>query len=247
MEEGIGSRSTHATLRMGRWILLPLLLAGGLAVGQTASTETSARNRPWTILRFSDDNDFFKLGRNTDQFYTQGLKVEWMRERRGAPIFLDRWAAGGESTGKRSSAWGLNWGTSIYTPQDIEQIPIDTLDRPYAGWMWLAGRYVATNSAQKRRLLAEVSLGVIGPSALQAQFQTEWHVIIDSPEPLGWDTQIEDDIAINVQGKWEEGVITLRGLHVSTLAEVGSARGSRPSHPLPPARCRARPCPDRRA
>ena len=176
--------------------------------------------KPWSILRLSDDNDFLKLGPNTDQFYTNGVKVEYLRQRKSDPTFLDRWAAGNADIKKFSSSCGLTFGMSIYTPRDIEQVPIDTLDRPYSGWMWLAGRHVASNPAQGRLLALEASLGLLGPSAQQAWVQTEFHEIIDSPKPLGWNTQIADDPALNLNARWEERIGTTCGAHLGSLVEM---------------------------
>lgn len=96
---------------------------------------------------------------------------------------------------------GMHLANNIYTSSNIRQVPdqISEDDRPYAGWTYIGMTKVKVyedDSISKW----EYDLGCIGPCAGSKQIQTEWHALsfIDAPKPMGWDSQIENDIALQV-------------------------------------------------
>jgi hypothetical protein len=71
------------------------------------------------------------------------------------------------------------------------------MDRPYAGW-----NYVGFSITRLKGLSTishlDTELGVVGKISGMGQIQRWWHRQVGYPEPRGWDSQIRDEVVLNI-------------------------------------------------
>ena len=101
-------------------------------------------------LYFENDS----LGGGTDRYYTNGVRLQWLRD-----------------------TYGFVVGQNIYTPDEID-VPYQCGQRPYAGYLyagyilnWVAGT-------------TEIDIGVVGPEAQGEEVQNYIHELIGSKQAL---------------------------------------------------------------
>jgi len=96
----------------------------------------------------------------------------------------------------------LRLGQLMFVPVDISRKNPDPRDRPYAGWLHagIASEKLALDPDDTRRRdtrsMVELDLGVVGPSSLGEEVQTNWHEFWNLSEPLGWNSQLKDEPAL---------------------------------------------------
>ncbi len=147
---------------------------------------------------FQYENDIFT---GEDNHYTNGVRLSYTSPRLREQI---SWAADALEwlypfDPGADARLRVSLGQNMYTPGDIEVSELIPDDRPYAGWLY-AG--VALNVETTQDLFGtryksldtlEVELGVVGPWSLAEETQKFVHEIIGSPEPEGWDNQLENE------------------------------------------------------
>jgi lipid A 3-O-deacylase len=162
-------------------------------------------------LRIYEENDWFNpFTEQTDRFYTQGLRVEWLshsskRDSNFLPgISHADWCllcGAGAASGAVNT--GYAGGQNLYTPQIITIAEPQPNDRPWAGYIY--GSRIARITFDepvlkaKRQDRIEVSLGIVGPASLAKQTQILWHKLIDSPHPEGWDNQLRNEPVVQLR------------------------------------------------
>lgn len=85
-------------------------------------------------------------------------------------------------------------GQNMYTSRNKYTLRPEKGDRPYAGWT-----YVGTaidRSFYKWTQEIEFDLGVVGPASYAAQTQRFIHESLGIDVPAGWDTQVDNEIAL---------------------------------------------------
>jgi lipid A 3-O-deacylase len=158
-----------------------------------------------TYLRLKTENDYFKLGEKSDKYFSNGVRIEyqfpqslqhngWLRKI--FPVLPDK--------SYRKTKLGATFGMNMYTPADIKTTIINTLDRPYAGWAYLGLSGMSNNFSTGERATTEFNLGVIGPASRQKELQKFVHRIGNKIDPQGWDNQIANDLALNVNFLYEK-------------------------------------------
>jgi hypothetical protein len=184
--------------RLSLFVVLLLLLAP--ARGDDLLPEYKFRR---TTLSVITENDKYFAG--TDRHYTNGFKLVWLGETdlNQSKKFV-RLAA-------RLVPWmdpeRVDWrykvgsvlGQNSYTPGDTDTPALIPDDRPYAGWLYGSILLHAQRDNQLR--LVELSLGVVGPSALGEWTQNKWHDVIDVPHANGWANQLRDEPGLQLS--WE--------------------------------------------
>lgn len=154
------------------------------------------------VFSLAAENDSLSSG--NDRNYTSGIKLAYVSPSAGVPDWLE--GAGGFTrplSGANPDFWGIALGQSIFTPQDIDAVPGPADQHPYAGWLYLqlmVGVEEPTNGGRAPRYLDtyELELGIVGPSAMGEAAQSGVHQILGAPEPLGWDSQLHDELAFAV-------------------------------------------------
>ncbi|MEM7493020.1 MAG: lipid A deacylase LpxR family protein [Pseudomonadota bacterium] len=152
------------------------------------------------IWSLTSENDLFG---GTDRNYSNGLRIERVRPENCVTPGL-AWVAKRlplldlERTDLRQ---GFALSHAIFTPEDISRVEPDPDDRPYAGWLYLSATAVATTPLDRGSMIQDVlqvNLGVVGPAAGGEFVQSEWHALIDEVDPKGWDSQLENELGLEI-------------------------------------------------
>jgi len=181
--------------RVKRWLTGAAILAAlpGAAFAQESEADTKG------VLSLTVENDSLSSG--ADRNYTSGIRLGYVSPAEGVPDWLQ--GAGGFTRAFSNSApdfWGIAVGQSIFTPEDINAVPAPADQHPYAGWLYVqisVGAEEDRSDGRAPRYLDsyELELGIVGPSAMGEEAQSGIHEWLGAPDPQGWDSQLEDEIA----------------------------------------------------
>jgi len=136
------------------------------------------------------DNDMFLF---KDYYYTQGAFFYWinpiLRKNPLNHVFL--------KPKNSDNYFGIGLIQEMFTPKDIIDSLLNTIDRPYAGTLYLRSFMVSSNPEKRFRLTSQFDLGLIGPLSGANQAQRLIHEWTGSKPPEGWDFQIDNRPYIN--------------------------------------------------
>jgi len=180
-------------------IILFLVCANaGVASELAAADSASVESETW---RFEFDNDVFF---NKDNKISSGLSLQnhsavtgsW-EALQGVPDFVRRWGKAIPTLTEERLICraGIAMGQVIQTPDDLSRSDLIEDDVPYAGVLTLQATWYAFNDNEFRGL--EITAGVAGPPSLAEQTQKTVHKLIGSPDPKGWDHQLDTEPVIN--------------------------------------------------
>jgi len=202
-----------------------LLLLALLSLGVHAD-----ENSPDTFVSLQYENDLF--ARSGDRYYTSGLQLtmlkqeeppKWLAKVSDWPPFYQQ--------GNGQNLVQYTVGQKMYTPVDIEATELQVGDRPYAGYLYFGASVMSQISHGEhfdQGNQFEITLGVVGPSALAEQAQTFVHEIIDSPIPNGWDNQLSNEPALGLSYSrfWRLIQPMLHGLEFGVNPQISAALGN---------------------
>ncbi len=178
----------------------PLFFLGLFCCLAAAKAEGDQARERFFSLQY--ENDLFTSD-NRDRYYTSGIQLSLL-ERQSPPRWLEqiaRWTPFYQ-TGMSGHNWSqYSFGQKIFTPEDTQSLDVRMDDRPYAGYLYFTGSVMSKITQEKNYDYGnqfEVTLGVVGPSALGEQAQTSVHKLIGSELPQGWDNQLKDELALGV-------------------------------------------------
>lgn len=185
---------------------------------QQSTAETGA-------LSILFENDIFY---NTDRDYTNGVEIAWTTAPADTPEFavdVARWLPFFDNAGEVRSTYAI--GQNIYTPSNLNLVPPDPTDRPYAGFLYLAMGVIDKTDTDLDEF--QVQFGVIGPDSLARQSQTFVHAILNDNIPKGWAYQLHNEpgLVINDEHSWRalwSG--QLLGLSFDVDPHVGASVGN---------------------
>jgi len=141
------------------------------------------------------DNDLYVDGH--DRHYTAGTHIAYAFARGKAPHFLSwlsRFSPLDQGPASREIQIGL--GQVISTPEDLSRMTADPRDRPYSGWLY--ANLSATTRDTRREDEVGFSIGLIGPASLAEDAHELLHEVTGSIDPQGWDTQLDNEPALQV-------------------------------------------------
>ncbi len=172
------------------------------------------------------ENDIFY---NTDQNYTNGVRISWLSGLNDVPGFLREAAAKSPLFPEEGDARvEFSIGQNMYTPADITLTTPSEDDRPYAGWLYGSVGLISENGKRLHQL--ELQIGVVGPASLAESTQKFVHkYITDSDEPQGWSSQLpnEPTIQLNYLRSWRAlAAIGGQGFGADLTPQVGLALGT---------------------
>lgn len=151
------------------------------------------------------ENDF--LGGKSDKYYTQGIEISYAQQG-GTPDWLVK-LADFLPTYEIGNRHGVTYsiGQKVFTPKDITNPSLQTDDRPYAGYLYSTINYINSaeiNSDKQHVNFIELTLGIVGPSALGEEMQNFLHDLIDVNIAEGWKHQLKDELALGAaySHKW---------------------------------------------
>ncbi|TDO06929.1 MULTISPECIES: lipid A deacylase LpxR family protein [Halomonas] len=154
------------------------------------------------LLTLKSENDVYSNS-GDDGHYSNGVELIWSFEP-GNNHWLRRLAErlpGWRGSHVESGAYRLTH--QIYTPNDISTPSLIEDDRPYAGLL-LAG--VSLFDQISHRGWREVrglnmDVGIVGPASGAEWIQREFHELVSSTEPRGWDHQLDNEPVVNLAYK----------------------------------------------
>ncbi|MEQ8194058.1 MAG: lipid A deacylase LpxR family protein [Rhodospirillales bacterium] len=210
----------------GAWLAV---LCGLIFLESTAPRAEPAEPAPPKekgVFSVQIENDLF--GSGTDRHYTNGIRLAWSSAENDVPDWV-RTAAGWVPVfaghGKLRTSYEI--GHSIYSPDNTSTAALIPDERPYAGYLY-AGVGLVSDTGRRRDNL-QFSLGIIGPSAFGEEVQRNWHSLINSSDPKGWDNQLKDEIALLLTYErqwWRYHDFKAAGLGVDMTPHVGFALGN---------------------
>ncbi len=180
------------------------------------------------------DNDMFS---NTDRYYTNGVVLGYTSP--GLTSWrLNRLMINRNRNSVVHSSLSLHHG--MFTPLTTKEPPPLHNDRPYASTLYLRYSQVSEDALSGLRLTSAIEAGVIGDAALGQLLQRSVHATIPSnDEPLGWETQIKNDLVLNyhigvqkqlIKGRnsevYAEGSATAGTLHTKATMGVSAVIGT---------------------
>ena len=210
--------------------LAALLAAAPLAAQPAAQPASTVRANvlppdPYGTLTFTAENDLF--GGGTDRYYSNGVLVSWRSPSADLPAPV-AWAAEtlDAITGPGNTRWGFSFGQNLYTPQEKYINPPDPRDRPYAAHLY--GALSLDRTTARTQTLAEIQLGVVGPSALGEEVQNNYHRLIGVRRLDGWDSQLRDEPTLNLllERRWRFPTGTLAGLETEIIPSAVATAGN---------------------
>lgn len=184
------------------------------AADREATTMQRARDVPvaaeerralGNAVRLFVENDAFALNDPSDQFYTNGLRLEWNLPPSWTPDFIESLSTSLPlfPDDPDEVSLGVFAGQSIYTPSDISDPNPRPNDRPYAGWLYggfnLRSLVLDDDGMQNDAIhVLELQTGIVGPSSGADTAQTEVHEWYGWKKPQGWRYQLHDEFGLNL-------------------------------------------------
>lgn len=220
---------------VGRIILSLLVLVPALSLPAFAAPEAPARGsdeKVFDTFTFYWENDTFA---GTDRDYSNGLKFTWSTPYdigngnahlpewthpvfNNLPFFKDP---------KNLRAFSISFGQMIFTPEDTFESDIVVDDRPYAGYLYLAGGF--HNSDANRKDSWEFQLGIVGPLAFGRETQNIFHDLFNNSRAAGWEHQLGNEPALEIiyESQWRlEGSSSRKGLSYDFIPHLGLRLGN---------------------
>jgi lipid A 3-O-deacylase len=152
------------------------------------------------IFNVTIENDLFA---NADDGYTNGIRFAWLSSEERAPDWA-KWSASRflplARDGKKRIS--IAAGQSLFSPADIKLATPTPGDRPYAGWLYASLGIVSDTGKTLDNVV--LTIGMVGPAALGEPTQKFVHHVVDSPQPKGWDYQLNNEpgIMLTYERKW---------------------------------------------
>lgn len=162
--------------------------------------EAPEAERARGVWSLTSENDLFG---GTDRNYSNGLRIERVTPANRVTPALN-WVANRIpilDLNRTELRQGFALSHTIFTPEDITAVEPDTNDRPYAAWAYGSATVVGTTRLGPRQMVQDVlqvNLGIVGPSAGGEFVQRNWHDLIEVVEPEGWDSQLKDELGIEI-------------------------------------------------
>jgi len=162
-------------------------------------------------LTYYLDNDLFS---GTDSNYTNGARLSYITSGKPAinvPFIQKnlRLLSGAEGSARWiQKIWGFstldkieyNYGFALsqlmFTPETFETPSSPAVERPYAGWLGVSFSLHARNKYNLNSV--EISIGTVGPHAYAQESQDFIHQIINEEKFRGWDSQIPNEVTLNI-------------------------------------------------
>jgi len=200
-------------------------------------------SRSWTFA-FRFENDLFA---NTDQHYTNGIKLNWvspdldwfrdlpwLRQDKSLQNSIDAGLKMLPFSGdqRRTRHITISVGQLMFTPRDTQATALIPNDRPYAGWLY--GSIFFDSKTYNKLDAFGLQAGFTGPWSLAEQTQNFVHRLRGFKTAKGWDNQIKTEPAFAFIYDHKHRYIPsrdfLRRWGLDAISEVGAAAGTAFTH-----------------
>jgi len=148
-------------------------------------------------LYLENDSRTLKPNHKTDRHYTHGTKFVYLTQPNWKWLEdFSQWHFTNTDQ-PVDTAVGFFLGQNIYTPDHVDEPEKRSDDdMVFAGWLY-TGMF-AQRATDRRLDHLELNVGVIGPSSKAERVQKSIHNFLDSDEPIGWDDQLSDELAVDL-------------------------------------------------
>lgn len=225
--------------RTSRFLRVALLASIGIAAFGGASRACEANSVPESCdstatSNLIEENDSFID--HHDKHYTQGLRISFASGEQMSGDLAYPWLRAIADTvmlpaeAPGSLRYGLFFGQSLFTPENLFLRIPDPRDRPYAGWLYGGLTVYRETAAHLDR--ADLTLGLVGPGAGGEATQNTWHRAAPLPEfrgshANGWGSQLRDEpgLILSEQRQWRFAG-GLGPVEADLLPEVNASLGN---------------------
>ncbi len=193
--------------------LLLILLFGTNLFGQQDPLHVNTSNI--RFIRLNYENDFFT---QTDEYYTQGIKLE-----SEAPVFRYSpimWLL--PNLRNSTIQYGLNAVQDCFTPTSITSPTILYGDRPFAGYIYLGHYKISSDLYKKQKLTSEIDLGEIGSCAECKQEQEAIHKATNNAQPYGWQYQIGTGLFFDYKLRYEKAIYVDTAIDIDAVGQFNA-------------------------
>jgi lipid A 3-O-deacylase len=204
-------------------IIVPLLIILTMAFPVFAS-ENNREEDDKGIFNIVFENDIFA---GSDSDYTNGVRFSWLSSEDHMPYLANRIANLLPLAGNGNKRISIAAGQSMFAPEDLSRRDLVIGEQPYAGWLYGSVGMVSDTGKTLDNVM--LTLGVIGPLSFAEQSQKFVHHVVDSPQPNGWDNQLENEpgIVLTYERKWRSIYeISPFGLSVDATPHAGVNLGN---------------------
>jgi len=163
------------------------------------------------IFNIVFENDLFA---NTDQDYTNGIRLAWLSGEKNLPDWVQSLAHILPVAGDGNKRISVALGQNMYTPADLGSSAPIPGQHPYAGWLYGSVGMVSDTGHGLDNVM--FTAGVVGPYAMAGETQKLVHRIIGAAQPMGWSNQLKNEpgFIFTYEHKW-------RGLYEFSPFGVG--------------------------
>jgi lipid A 3-O-deacylase len=220
-------------LRMlSRRSVLRLSLASACVLMLVQSVARADDDHRVTLL---EEND--SLYTDYDRHYSQGLRLSDLTPDISPESAANRLfdLAGGAlpifSQDKMGAATprrlGLFLGHSIFTPENKALKPPDLSDRPYGAWLYVGGSLLQESHGNMLENL-EISLGVVGPSAVGKLVQNDFHQFVGVTPSRGWSKEIHNEpgVVLTYERLWRVSLLGDQSAGLDVVPQLGATVGN---------------------
>ena len=167
----------------------------------------------WKKFSVKWDND---IAFQTDRYYTNGLEFEY-HDQRLQHLYPSRFLFNPFETSE--SIYSLTLTHHIFTPK-VFIIPPGTIDRPFSSYLLLGFKAMNLSSENRAAWTSELRVGLMGKYAGGELVQNSIHKMLPASEPVpGWNTQIDHDVCIDYQVKFEKEIFAMKYVAAEGLAK----------------------------
>ncbi len=216
--------------------LYSLILLLMFMVMPAQSQDLSEENTPSSLriknnyINLQTENDVLGYN-NEDKYYTNGIQLSFLRPHVSLPTH--DWVLKKilDTPAYLVSAVEFSLGQKMFTPRDHSIIEIQPDDRPYAGWLFLnaSSIYLVEKTPTRSTVqIIDYTVGILGPGSLAEEAQRNWHSLIGSSDPRGWDHQLDNELGlgITVTTRWHLRPMKFHGVSYDVSPHVVSALGN---------------------
>lgn len=178
-----------------------VLILAGICLLLEAGPLWASDERHAHFLSVQLENDSFNSSR--DEYYTSGIEVSLLHGEESPPAWLRgiaNWVPFYEDNGELNFV-SYSLGQKIFTPHNTQATELLPDDRPYAGYLYATAAIMSRIRHEERfdsGNMLEVTLGLIGPSALGEETNNTTHRLLGYERSQGWDNQLSDEPVVGM-------------------------------------------------
>ena len=169
-----------------------------IAVSLLATLTHQVKSDEFDWRSITLDNDLFT---GSDNGYTNGLTVSLFdvaeKPETIAPGWMTKYFSGLFNDETPAAVLDIfTFGQVMMTPSDITLVNPPEGDLPYAGLLYVSNTYTKIYPSYSEDL--NTVIGIVGPASGAEKAQKFIHDLIGADEPMGWHTQLKNELAVKV-------------------------------------------------